>query len=125
MAVMGFISRVLLPRVRVTLPQYTGTAVSPVYLGMPPLPIGGLRNAASTSISGVSTGRINVVTEPIRTTDIEGRTKGRGIRIPRARTNNAARRTKSNNSQGVQKTKKKGKPRGAVVKRGKGGKFTK
>jgi len=94
---------------------------------MPPLPIGGLRNAAATGINGISVGSIRTTTEPNGTTDIKGSVKRGGKRFAIAKPNVVAKVAKGNNSKGVQKTKKAGTSRSNMVKKQKrkGGRFTK
>jgi hypothetical protein len=91
-----------------------GGANPTVYLGMPPLPIGGVKNSVATHIRGISVGDINLVAEPSRTTDIKGRTKGRGGRLNFV--NNASKRRKStgSNTTRVPKKAKKAKSNSAV-----------
>lgn len=113
---MGFISRELIPRVKVTLPQYMGGANPTVYLGMPPLQIGGVKNSVATHIRGISSGSVGIVEEPVRTTDIKGRTKRRNLGLNIV-TNKAKRgRAASNNTARVQ-TKAKKKGGGGMVKK--------
>jgi hypothetical protein len=113
---MGFISRELIPRVKVTLPQYMGGANPTVYLGMPPLQIGGVKNSVATHIRGISGGGVGVVEEPVRTTDIKGRTKRRNIGANVVANKAKRGRTTSNNTQSVQKKAKK-KGRSSMVRK--------
>lgn len=65
---MSFISTQLLPKYRVTLPKVLQELVPTTYLGMPPLPIGTApvtlggepKRYDTTTISGLSTGSVNV-----------------------------------------------------------------
>lgn len=73
---MGYISRTLLPKYRSTLPMAMPQTVQPVYLGMPPLPIGTGQKfpaipkedkVATTTISGVGVGSVDISSKQVGT----------------------------------------------------------
>ena len=113
---MPYISRELIPRVKISLPQYKGGANPTVYLGMPPLAIGGVKNVVATHIRGISSGSVGIIEEPVRTTDIKGRTKRRNIGS-NVVTNQAKRGRKPSNNTARVQTKAKKKGRSSMVKK--------
>ena len=70
--------------VRQYIPRDFPQAVPTIYLGMPPIAIGGLKKDVATHIRGISTGSIQLTPAASRTADISGRTKRGGVRISQA-----------------------------------------
>lgn len=128
---MPYIERSVLPRLRNTnLSKTFVTAVTPVYLGMPPLPIGimppvkppfptGGDKVAAVSISGIGTGGVVIGAKPTGT-------KNGGIRR-KATTVGSKRRTssKGKNTNSTSTPKKKKKARGKILGRNGNGQFKK
>ena len=77
------LTRSALPTVAQYIPPWVSSAVPTTYLGMPPLPIGGMQKSVTTGLRGISSGRVAVVAEPNRPTDVTGRRKGRSGGVTR------------------------------------------
>ncbi len=128
---MSYIERSILPRLRVSNQSKTFvTAVSPVYLGMPPLPIGivppvkppfptGGDQVVATSISGISTGGVKIGTKQ---TGTKGRRNGNKGIAGGVRRHNSG---KGNNNNTAGKGKAKKKARGKILGRNGNGQFKK
>lgn len=139
MTVMPHVIRTVLPQYRITVPSFLSQAVSPVYLGMPPLPIGTqkpiqaagltLDKGAKVNVanfSGISDGS-GVITLPKESTNSHRRPRKSipsGNRVQRSKSQKGN-YSKSKANPGPGMVSKKNKANGRLLSRNKNGRFQK